>query len=402
MWPIVRRNGSVRCTAPIWAAAMQMLRGMRDSKWLSLVDLRTVNATVVTTSDPLVNQDIANWNDQIAFLGQNLISIFSASQVIKAPGAYIAPGGIDSHVYLNQDNSLTGDFETGARLAIAGGYHERDREKACCDNGFNLILTALAAKVVDEEFPILMHEGISSVKLSDRELLDVKTRLCTTMPYHVQILLEDEATDRIIFVAGFIEVPILIMRMSSAIAASHAAEHPMDLDALWQGLSGGTFAIFLSDYASDSNYHPRGKKAALSAAEAPLVCKILNRLPGVETRMTMLMSEGAELTSMNHAKLYGMRGQKGTIASGMIQTWSSVSPILPFTITNSALHNDINYTRFEGIAVRNWPRFTILRGTIVWDRDGKGVGGRVGYENFIRKGESTMSRPRQEFENQFS
>lgn len=97
----------------------------------------------------------------------------------------------------------------------------------------------------------------------------------------------------------------------------------MDLDALWQGLSGGTFAIFLSDYASDSNYHPRGKKAALSAAEAPLVCKILNRLPGVETRMTMLMSEGAELTSMNHAKLYGMRGQKGTIASGMIQTWSS-------------------------------------------------------------------------------
>jgi dihydropyrimidinase len=45
-----------------------------------------------------------------------------STQVIDAEGAYIAPGGIGSHVQFAQANSPTGDdWETGSRSAIAGG-----------------------------------------------------------------------------------------------------------------------------------------------------------------------------------------------------------------------------------------------------------------------------------------
>jgi dihydropyrimidinase len=32
------------------------------------------------------------------------------------------------------------------------------------------------------------------------------------------------------------------------------------------------------------------------------------------------------------------------------------------------MHHDIDYTPFEGVHVGNWPRYTILRGTTVWDK----------------------------------
>ena len=60
-------------------------------------------------------------NGKIACLGTDLPSS-SNTETIDAEGAYITPGGVDSHVHLAQKNSPTGDgWETGSRSAIAGG-----------------------------------------------------------------------------------------------------------------------------------------------------------------------------------------------------------------------------------------------------------------------------------------
>lgn len=44
------------------------------------------------------------------------------TKIIDAEGAYVTPGGVDSHVHLAQDNAPTGDgWLTGSRSALAGG-----------------------------------------------------------------------------------------------------------------------------------------------------------------------------------------------------------------------------------------------------------------------------------------
>lgn len=48
---------------------------------------------------------------------------------------------------------------------------------------------------------------------------------------------------------------------------------------------------------------------------------------------------------------------------------------LRLTIEQKMLHHGVDYTPYEGMTVRNWPRYTILRGKTVWDRDNGGVVG---------------------------
>jgi dihydropyrimidinase len=54
-----------------------------------------------------------------------LKSFFSAKKTIDACGGYVTPGGVDSHVHLDQGSLFSGPigdrFETGTRSAIAGG-----------------------------------------------------------------------------------------------------------------------------------------------------------------------------------------------------------------------------------------------------------------------------------------
>lgn len=180
-------------------------------------------------------------------------------------------------------------------------------------------------------------------------------------------------------------------------------------------------------FQSNSCYrfdHPQGKKAGLVDGTMSFK-KIPNGLPGVETRMATLFCGGVltgrisiqrfvELTSSNPAKLYGLGDRKGTIAPGYdadFVIWypteeqakqrGSQKTMAPFTLTNAMLHHDIDYTPFEGMEFQNWPRYTILRGKVVWDRDNGGLLGKMGDGVFLKRGRSTLSKPRDVFVNDF-
>jgi dihydropyrimidinase len=64
------------------------------------------------------------------------------------------------------------------------------------------------------------------------------------------------------------------------------------------------------------------------------------------------------------------------------------------SITVSELHHDVDYTLFEGITVGNWPRYTILGGQIVWDRDNGGIVGKKGQGRFLKRKPGTVVQGR--------
>ncbi|KAI9727044.1 MAG: hypothetical protein M1834_008512, partial [Cirrosporium novae-zelandiae] len=243
------------------------------------------NGIIVTSSEVLSpGLEIGIKDGKIMCIGLSLPSSPS-TKIIDAEGAYITPGGIDSHVHLAQDNSPTGDdWETGSRSAIAGGntvvlafatqernqaslypvvedYHKRSRNQSYCDYSFHLILTNPSPSVLNDELPSLAADGITSLKLymtydplklTDKELITVlmAARKCgmTTMihaenhdmiahitnalesfrltePYYHAVsrpqIAEDEATYRIIALANLADAPILLVHMSASAAVKH-------------------------------------------------------------------------------------------------------------------------------------------------------------------------------------
>ena len=63
-------------------------------------------------------------------------------------------------------------------------------------------------------------------------------------------------------------------------------------------------------------------------------------------------------------------------------------------MSNGQLHHNVDYTPYEGMEVGNWPRWTILRGKVMWARDEGGVVGEKGFGKFVERGASRMAGSR--------
>ncbi|GAC1327091.1 MAG: dihydropyrimidinase [Beijerinckiaceae bacterium] len=143
--------------------------------------------------------------------------------------------------------------------------------------------------------------------------------------------------------------------------------------AIWEGLEQGVFQTFSSDHCPFRYDSPQGKlnpKARTSFRWVP------NGIPGIETRLPILFSEGVakgritinrfvELTATNHAKLYGLYPRKGSIGVGFDADVTLWDPERKETIRQEILHHGSDYTPWEGFSVTGWPVMTIARGQVV-------------------------------------
>ncbi len=147
--------------------------------------------------------------------------------------------------------------------------------------------------------------------------------------------------------------------------------------ACWQGLEQGIFDLYSSDHCPFRFDDPAGKLNEKGKASFRW---IPNGIPGVETRLPILFSEGVmkgridlsrfvALTATNHAKLYGLYPRKGTIAVGSDADLTLWDPMARRTIRNTDLHHGADYTPYEGLDVQGWPASVILRGRVMV-RDG--------------------------------
>ncbi len=168
------------------------------------LDLAIRGGTVVTAAD-VMRCDVGIRGGRIVALGED---VGPADRTIDADGLLVLPGGIDSHVHLDQfqgdDITMADGFASGTVSAAAGGntcvipfaaqrrgeslrgavesYHEKARGQALVDYGFHLIITDPTPGVLGQELPALVKDGYSSFKvfmtyddmvLNDRQLLEV-------------------------------------------------------------------------------------------------------------------------------------------------------------------------------------------------------------------------------------
>jgi dihydropyrimidinase len=164
---------------------------------------------------------------------------------------------------------------------------------------------------------------------------------------------------------------------------------------IWDGLNDGLFTVFSSDHAPFNYDAPGGKKPG--GQEVPFR-HIPNGIPGIETRMALLYSEGVlarrmtanrfvELTATNPAKAYGLHPRKGTIAVGSdadMVIWDERE----FVLRNAMLHHAVDYTPYDGMTLRAWPALTLSRGDVVWD--GTKFHGQAGRGQFLPCGAPTL------------
>lgn len=162
-------------------------------------------------------------------------------------------------------------------------------------------------------------------------------------------------------------------------------------DALWTGLNTGDLQVVATDHCP---FDFKGKKDMFGTDDYK---KIPNGAPGIETLLMLLHSEGVakerislekmvETLSTGTARMFGLK-DKGAIEVGKDADIVIFDPSIKFTITQSKLHMNVDYTPYEGLEVTGMPEQVFSRGKKVAQWNGEQVEfvGEVGRGRFVKR-----------------
>ena len=352
----------------------------------------TIRGGTIVTADEVRRADIGIAGESIAAIEDELEP---GIQDISASGLLVLPGGVDSHVHVDQPFSsgaeIADGFASGSASALAGGtttilcfvmqprggslreaaagYHALAKQSRV-DYSFHLTITDPTPEVMERELPELVAAGHRSLKifmtnastrLTDQqilitlaaarklgalvcihaehhELIDWLTSVCwhreksapNALALAKPMIVEREATHRVIALAEALDVPIQIFHVSGhdsaeevaraqrrgvkvwAETCSHylvlsaadldrpgfegakymfapAARTPADQEDLWRRIENGTITIVSSDHSPLKYDHPKGK---MHAGANAAFNKIPNGVPGLAARLPIVFSEG--------------------------------------------------------------------------------------------------------------
>jgi dihydropyrimidinase len=289
-------------------------------------------------------------------------------------------------VYMTYDQLKIDDYQMLEVLAVAA----RERALVMVHAENNDVIRWVSQRLLERGYTAPKYHGTSHVPLA-----------------------EAEATHRVIQLSRLFDVPIMIVHVSArdALATIQAAQKlgaqvygetcphylsltqdNMDLpgtegakyccspplrdaaaqQALWDGLKQGTLQTLSSDHAP-YRYDASGK---LPLGDATTFKQVANGMPGLETRLPLLFSEGVArqrltlpefvaLGATNHARLYGLFPRKGQIAVGADADVAIWNPQRQVTITAAMLHDQVGYTPYEGMTLTGWPEIVVSAGRVI-------------------------------------
>ena len=155
-------------------------------------------------------------------------------------------------------------------------------------------------------------------------------------------------------------------------------------DALWAGIVRGDIATVATDHCPFQSYEKDWGKDNYM--------KIPNGCMGIENLYPYMLSEANKgrisfnkavaLCSTNVAKMFGLDDKKGALTPGLDADIVIYDPKKAFTITQKAMHSDVDHTIWEGAKLKGYPVMTFSRGKLVYNQ-GEFVG-QKGYGKFIK------------------
>jgi dihydropyrimidinase len=456
-----------------------------------------VQGGTVTTAERSFRADVLCVDGIIAAIGAGLAAdgaeIIDAARALVMPGG-IDP---HTHMELPFMGTVASeDFFTGTAAGFAGGNTSiidfvipgPDESmlaafktwrgwaaKAAGDYAFHVAVTAWSDRTHEEMGILVREHGVTSFKhfmaykgalmVDDAAMLHSFTRanelgaICNVHAengeavFHLQRKLlaegitgpeghplsrppavEGEAAQRVIAIAGLLDMPVYIVHVSTqdatdaiararaagqrvygevlaqhllvddsvywnpdfATAAAHVMSPPFrpkhHQKALWAGLAAGTLQTTATDHCCFC--------APQKAGGIGDFTKIPNGTAGIEDRMSVLWHYGVAagrltpeefvaVTSTNAARIFSLLPRKGLVAVGADADLVVWDPAASRTISAKTHHQNVDFNVFEGLTVKGVARTTIANGNIVW-HDGtlravRGAG------RYLHRGVATLS-----------
>ncbi|HHS98068.1 MAG TPA: dihydropyrimidinase [Chloroflexi bacterium] len=429
--------------------------------------------------------DLLVQGERVKAIGRNL-PLAHDTQVIDAEGCIVLPGVIDAHVHIALDTGIyqtPDDWFIGTRAAACGGVTTvvdfatqfpgqtlreavenrlREAEDAVIDYAFHVMVTDLPPGR-EGELADLVDLGTPSIKLyttyrpnyyaDDATILRLLTAaadlgirplihcenddLVTAQTqalvdagqigwrFHGQsrpALAEQEAVQRILFLAEAAGCPVHICHCSTARSVALVAEardngqevtcetcpqyllldntayegpepwryilqpplrDPEEPAALWALVEAGAVDLIATDHC---DYTKDQKVAQDDFTRTP------GGLPGLETLLPLMYTYGvaegrltlpqlAGLLSANPARVWGLWPRKGNLLPGADADIVVYDPRPEKSVRTEDLHYLAGYTPYEGMRVQGEVKATLSRGQVIY-REGRFLG-RKGRGQFI-------------------
>ena len=441
--------------------------------------------------DGVLPADLLIEGERIKAVGHNL-QVADDTALLNATDCFVLPGVIDSHTHIKLDTGIyrtPDDWFNGTRAAACGGVTAvidfatqfsgqslreavgarlDEARDAVIDYGFHVMVTDLPPGREDS-LADLVELGTPSVKLyttyrpnyysddatilrlmeacADLEILplvhcendSIVTAYTESLiatdetgwQYHGQSrppVAEQEAIQRVLFLAGFASCPVHICHCSTALSVALVAEArdngqavscetcpqyllldatvydgpepwryilqpplraPSEAAVLWTLLEAGAVDTLVTDHC---DYSKDQKLNQDDFSQTP------GGLPGLETLLPLMYSEGvvkeqislsqlSNLLSTNPAQLWGLWPRKGSLRPGADADIVIYDPEPVRQLSTKDLHHDADYTPFEGTEVHGQVKATFSRGQVLY-QDGQ-FRGEKGQGCFLSRGTRT-------------
>ena len=444
------------------------------------------NGTIISANDEFVG-DILIEGEKVKQVGMNLQE--EDHEIIDATGKYVFPGGVDEHVHMGSFDTLS--FET-SHAAVVGGtttivdfapqikgkgiiesVEIQNKEfavgKSTADYSFHGMVMDTSESLL-EEIPKMADAGITTLKffmaykytpfMVQDDLIFKGMQLAknygitimvhaengdmvytlqnqlleqgkTDPIYHAYSrppIVEDEATQRAIYISELADCPLFVVHVSSKGAMEHikaaherglpvygeTCTHYLTLDesflakpnfegakyvcspalrktehleAMWDGIKNNYLIAVGSDHAAVAGGFEKKKDGLNNFAKIPNGC------PSVQERLAMLWTQGVEkgiisrqrfvdIFATTPAKVVGVYPQKGVILPGSDADIVIFDPTYRGVITHDDSYEGTDYAAFEGFEKKGIADKVFLRGKIVAER-GRFVGEK-GKGNYVR------------------
>ena len=429
----------------------------------------------VITAENRQTQDIRCREGRIVELGMDLEP--AGEELLDASGCLVFPGGVDPHVHMQLPVAGTvssDDFETGSAAALAGGTTSlidfvhpergeslpealearcREAQDSVCDWGLHMAVTWWGERTA-EWMAQCVEQGVPSFKaymayketvgLDDTDLVRVMQTVAdlgglllvhaehgeaiehlgarfatdgkTEPRYHARsrpAVLEGEATNRAVTLAGVLGTPLYIVHVTCREAATAVAlgrqrgwpvsgetcpqyllledsvydkpdfeaavyviappiRPPGHQEALWSALQNGDLSTIGTDHCPFTMEQKRLGEDDFR--------RIPGGAAGIEHRLALLWTYGVgeerldpghfvDLVSTQPARLCGLYPRKGAVAVGSDADLVLWDPEATSTISAATHRHNSDRSIFEGFEVRGLPTIVIAGGEVRY-RDG--------------------------------